>query len=312
MSPIDETPLSETLRAQAGAMRGFNRFYTRRIGVLNERLLDSPFTLTQMRVLYEIGHAGEQTAQALRRELGLDAGYLSRILSGFEAQGLTERRPDPSDGRQALIRLTEAGRETLAPWEEASTREIAELIEPLGESGRRGLLGAMGRIEALLGAPLALTLRAHRPGDLTWIVSEQSKLYADEYGWNEEYEALAGEIAVGFLRDFDPERERCWIAELGGEPAGAVLLVKQSDETAKLRLLHVQRWARRRGVGRRLVGECVETARRLGYSELALWTQSALADAQRLYESVGFEMTGEEEHLSFGQNLIGRFWRLAL
>jgi len=256
------------LPGRIAAVRRFNRFYTRRIGVLQEGLLKSPFSLTEARVLYELAHREDATASALVRDLGLDAGYLSRLLKGFEARGLIRRAASPLDARQSLLALTALGRAAFAPLDHRSQDEIGVMLGSLPAPAQKRLVEDMAEIETLLGerpAPaVPYVLRPHRPGDLGWIVHRHGALYAGEYGWDDSFEALVAEIAAKFLREFDARRERCWIAEREGEILGSVLVVRQSDEIAKLRLLLVEPQARGLGIGRRLVEECLSFARHAG------------------------------------------------
>jgi DNA-binding MarR family transcriptional regulator/GNAT superfamily N-acetyltransferase len=306
---------SENLEAQVAAIRGFNRFYTRQIGVLDEGYLSSPFSLTESRVLYELSRRGSATATELCRDLGLDQGYLSRILARFGKQGLIVRTPSKSDARQSHVALTIEGRTAFAPLDGASHKAATTLLKRLAPADRGSLVEAMSRIEALLGAAKAeppCTLRSPRPGDMGWIVHRQAVLYAEEYGWNEEFEALAAEIVAGFIKNFDPARERCWIAERDGAIVGSVFLVRDADEVAKLRLLYVEAKARGLGIGASLVDACVRQARAFGYRKLTLWTNDVLASARRLYETAGFRLVGEEPHHSFGKDLVGQNWELEL
>jgi len=301
---------------RVAAVRRFNRFYTQRIGVLQDGLLNSPFSLTEVRVLYELAHREQPTASELGRDLGLDAGYLSRILGGFERRGLIERRPSKTDGRQNLLSLTRAGREAFAPLDDRSRSEIRAMLQPLPAPGQRRLIDAMGAIERLLGAPpeprLPYMLRPHRPGDLGWIVHRHGVLYAQEYGFDERFEALVAKIAAEFVQSFDSKRERCWIAERDGEIVGSVLLVRASDEVAKLRLLLVEPEARGLGIGARLVEECERFARQAGYRKITLWTNSVLHAARHIYEKAGYRLVAEDPHHSFGQDLVGETWGLDL
>jgi DNA-binding MarR family transcriptional regulator len=307
--------MEQGLGARVDAVRGFNRFYTQKIGVLQEGLLASPFSLTEARVLYELAQRRDPTASALGRDLGLDAGYLSRILARFERERLIERRRSAEDGRQSLLALTAAGRAAFATLDQRSCEETAKLTALPAERQAR-LVTAMRGIERLLGATVApappVALRPHRPGDMGWVVSRHGAVYAEEFGWDESFEALVAEIAAQFIRKFDPARERCWIAEQAGERVGSVLVVRQSAQVAKLRLLLVERRARGTGLGARLVDEAVGFAREAGYRKLALWTQSILVPARRIYEKAGFRLKREEPHRSFGQDLIGEFWELKL
>jgi DNA-binding MarR family transcriptional regulator/N-acetylglutamate synthase-like GNAT family acetyltransferase len=298
------------------AVRRFNRFYTRRIGVLDEGLLDSPFSLTEVRVLYELAHRDEPSAAVIVRELGLDPGYVSRIVRRFRRDGLLTTRPCDADARRSLLQLTAKGRRTVARLEERSNRQVAAVLARVAAADQRRLLHAMHTVERLLGAradaQAPFVLRPPEPGDLGWIVHRHGALYASEYGYNEEFEALVASIVAEFGRQHDPARERCWIAEREGEIVGSVFLVRASDEVAKLRLLLVEPSARGLGIGARLVAECVRFARARGYRTLALWTQSELLPARRIYERAGFSLVREERHHSFGKDLVAETWELAL
>jgi DNA-binding MarR family transcriptional regulator/N-acetylglutamate synthase-like GNAT family acetyltransferase len=303
------------LHRHAEAVRRFNRFYTQKIGVLREGLLDSPFSLTEVRVLYELAHRSGVTASVLARELDLDPGYLSRILRGFEKQRLLARTRSREDRRQSVIALTRRGEQAFAPLNTRSHDEIAALLQPLDRDRQRQLTGAMRSIEALLGAPPAAAtwiLRAHRPGDMGWVIHRHGVLYAQEYGWDETFEALVATIAADFIRNFDPKRERCWIAERDNETVGSVFVVKQSKTVAKLRLLLVEPRARGLGLGKRLVDECIAFARQAGYRKLVLWTNDILHAARGIYEAAGFTLVQEERHHSFGHDLVGQNWELVL
>jgi DNA-binding MarR family transcriptional regulator/GNAT superfamily N-acetyltransferase len=297
-------------------VRRFNRFYTQRLGVLSETFLNTPFSLTECRVLQALAHRDGATATWLGRELDLDAGYLSRILRDFERQGLIQRTQSLQDGRQTLISLTPTGREAFEPLDRASHSVIGNMLAPLAESDQERLLGAMRTIAGLLGEEQEggspFVLRSHRAGDMGWIASRHGALYSEEYGLNEKMEAYVADVVARFLRDFDPAREHCWIAERDGAPIGSVMLVKESDETAKLRMLIVEPKARGLGVGRALVEECIRFARRAGYREVVLWTHSILTAARRIYASVGFEIIETETHDEFGPELEGETWRLCL
>lgn len=301
---------------RVAAARHFNRFYTQRIGVLREGLHDSDFPLTEARVLYELAHRERPTAAELSRDLGLDPGYLSRILRGFQKRGLLTRRPATTDRRQSLIELTAAGRVAFAPLDQHSRTENGALLARLAEPDQRRLIDAMTTIEALLGgasaAKASYLLRPHRPGDIGWVISTHGRLYAEEYGWDIAFEAMVAEIAAKFVKEYDARREACWIAEKDGEPVGSVFLVRAGDEVAKLRLLIVDPKGRGLGIGRRLVEECIGFARRAGYRRITLWTNSILAAARHIYVETGFEMTESAPHRSFGQDLIGETWERAL
>ena len=302
------------------AFRRFNRFYTKQIGVLRAGLLDSPLSLTEVRVLYELAHRQEPTAALIGRELGLDPGYLSRILRGFRKRKLVGTRSAPGDRRRRLLALTDEGRTVFGELDRRSSAEIEAMLENLSPERQRRLLGAMQTIEHLLDdAPASNTqsrepylLRSHQPGDLGWVVHRHGVLYAEEYGWDERFEALVAGIVAEFVRNFDPRRDRCWIAEREGEVVGSVFVVRQSDEVAKLRLLLVEPSARGLGIGSRLVSECVRFARQAGYRTLALWTNDVLHSARRIYEAAGFRLVKSEPHESFGDNLEGQTWELTL
>jgi DNA-binding MarR family transcriptional regulator/GNAT superfamily N-acetyltransferase len=297
------------------AVRRFTRFYTRQIGVLQEKLLQSPFSLAESRVLYELAHRDGLTASALTQELGLDPGYLSRILRGFGERGLVDRRPSEEDARQHRLTLTAAGRRAFAPLDRGSHEQVAAMLARLSAAEQRRLIGAMRAIEGLLDPQPAegpYLLRPHQPGDMGWVVSRHGVLYAQEYAWTMEFEALVADIVAAFIKSYDAARERCWIAEVDGEPVGSVFVVKQSDEIAKLRLLLVEPQARGLGIGRRLVAKCIRFARQTGYRKLTLWTNDVLHAARRIYQDAGFVLVQEEPHHSFGHDLVGQNWDLAL
>lgn len=321
------------LARDVDTVRRFNRFYTRQIGVLQEKLLRSEFSLTEGRVLFEIGFHGDSgapraaapTAGDVARVLNLDGGYLSRILQRFERRRLITRTASDADARQVHLALTARGQAALAPLQRLAREEVAVMLRRLSPAERGRVVGAMRLIQRSLGdrangeseAPAGpagepFTLREHRAGDMGWIVSRQSALYAEEYGWTTEYEALAADIVAQFLRTFDPAHERCWVAERNGTAVGAVLIVRQSDTVAKLRLLHVERAARGLGIGKRLVAECVRFSRAAGYRTITLWTQSNLLAARHLYEAAGFTCVAEEPHHRFGKDLVAETWELGL
>jgi DNA-binding MarR family transcriptional regulator/predicted GNAT family N-acyltransferase len=308
--------MAAALSEDVAAVRAFNRFYTRRIGVLDEAHLGVGFTLGEGRVLYELAQLEGLTAKRLGEMLGLDAGYLSRILKRFEASGLIERRPHLRDGRSSSLHLTATGRAAYGQLNSRSDDQVADMLSPLDTLGRARLSAALRSVRGLLdGAALAdqVLLRAHGPGDIGWIVERHGALYAAERGWGAPFEALVGEVCAGFLRDFDPARERCWIAERDGLRLGSVFLARSEDEgTAKLRMLLVEPSARGLGLGRRLVDECVSFARSCGYRELTLWTQSVLEAARRIYAAAGFRLVRSEPHARFGVPLVGETWSLPL
>jgi DNA-binding MarR family transcriptional regulator/GNAT superfamily N-acetyltransferase len=301
---------------RVGAVRRFSRFWTRQIGVLQDGYLESPFSLTEVRVLYEFAHREETTASELSKELGLDAGYLSRILRGFEERGLIGKKSSEADGRRSILWLTEQGREAFAPLDTRSHEEVGAMLGGLSPAEQGRLVEAMHTIEGLLGdqpeRKVPYLLRPHQPGDMGWIVHRHGVLYAREYGWDERFEALVAEIVAEFIQQYDPKRERCWIAERNGEIVGSVFLVKQSEGVAKLRLLLVEPSARGLGIGRRLVQECVRFAKLTGYGKITLWTNDVLRAARRIYEEAGFRLVYEEPHHSFGHDLVGQTWELEL
>jgi DNA-binding MarR family transcriptional regulator/N-acetylglutamate synthase-like GNAT family acetyltransferase len=298
------------------AVRRFSRFYTRRIGVLREGLLDSPFTLTEGRVVYELAHHETTTAAELARELDLDPGYLSRLLKGLEQRGHVLRRPAEADGRQAMLALSEQGEAAFAEINARSRVQVAGLLDPLGAEDQARLVEALATVTQLLGeAPprrVPYILRPHQPGDIGWVIARHGALYAEEYAFDETFEALVAEICANFLKTFDPRRERCWIAERDGQNVGCVFLVRQSDAIAKLRCLLVEPRARGLGIGARLVEECIRFARQKGYQKITLWTNSILLAAICLYERAGFRLIAEEPHQSFGRDLIGQTWELEI
>lgn len=300
---------------QVNAIRAFNRFYTRKIGVV-DGMASSPFSLAEARVLYEIARCEQPTATEIRKELGLDAGYLSRILLGFERQKLVTRAQSKSDERQKFLSLTAKGRKIFVALNERSNRDAAAMIEKLAPAERAQLVDALQTIQRVLGdAPEQRSpylLRQHQPGDMGWVVERQGILYVREYGWDETYEALAAEIVAQFIRNYDPRRERCWIAEKDGMRVGVVFAVKASDEIAKLRLLHVEPEARGLGIGRRLVEECVRFARQAGYKRMTLWTSSILTTARHIYAEAGFQLIRAENQRGFGKDLTMETWEVCL
>jgi DNA-binding MarR family transcriptional regulator/GNAT superfamily N-acetyltransferase len=301
---------------QIAAVRAFNRFYTSKLGFLDQQLLKSPFSLSEARVLYELANRQTPSAKQIGTELGLDAGYLSRIVQKFDEDGLIARKPYPADRRQYQLSLTAKGRQAFAKLDRSSHDEVAGILATLSQEHRKRLIGAIGAIERLLGScgvsPAAATLREPRPGDMGWVVQSHGALYASEYGWDSAFEALVAEIAAKFLGSFDASRERCWIAELDGAQVGSVFLVRHSDDIAKLRLLLVDPAGRGQGLGRRLVGECIAFARACGYRKITLWTQSILVAARKIYRDAGFVQVASEPHRSFGQSLIGETWEMKL
>jgi DNA-binding MarR family transcriptional regulator/GNAT superfamily N-acetyltransferase len=308
--------VAETLEDRIADVRRFNRFFTRQIGALREGLLHSPYNLTESRILYEVANRDNLTAADLCRELGLDAGYLSRILARLESQGVLEKVPSPNDGRQRLLRLTPAGQEAFTLLDQRSREEVGEMLAEHTEEEQVRLLKAMHTIESILDKSLKFSepffLRPHEPGDMGWVTHRHGVLYAQEYGWDSTFEALVAQIVADFINNFDPTRERCWIAEMNGEIVGSVFLVRRDETTAKLRLLLVEPKARGLGLGSRLVEECIRFARRVGYQKITLWTHSILVEARHIYQKKGFQLVAEEPHHSFGHDLISETWELAL
>jgi DNA-binding MarR family transcriptional regulator/N-acetylglutamate synthase-like GNAT family acetyltransferase len=306
----------DDLETRVDAVRRFNRFFTRQIGVLREGLLHSPYSLTEARILFEISHRDDLTASDLSHELGLDPGYLSRILARLEQQGLIDKVRSETDGRQRLLSLTSDGKDAFSLLDNRSRDEVAEMLNDLSEGDQLRLLEAMATIEGILTKGFKFSepffLRPHEPGDMGWVVYRHGILYAQEYGWDQRFEALVARIVSDFIDNYDPARERCWIAEINGEIVGCVFVVRASDTIAKLRLLLVEPKARGLGLGTRLVEECIRFARRTGYQTLTLWTNSVLDAARHIYQEQGFELVEEEEHHSFGHFLVGQNWELAL
>jgi DNA-binding MarR family transcriptional regulator/GNAT superfamily N-acetyltransferase len=307
------------------SVRRFNRFYTRQIGLLEEGLLNSPFSLTEVRTLYELAHREQSTAAELCRDLGLDAGYLSRILRKFEKERWIERKASPEDARQSLLTLTKEGRKVFEPLEARSDEQVSAIMGRLSSNHQSDLVRSMATIESLLASgsvrekggskrlERSYILRQHKPGDMGWVVYRHGILYAQEYQYDERFEALVAGIVAEFVEHYNPARERCWMAESDGQIVGSVFLVEKSKTVAKLRLLLVEPAARGMGIGRRLVAECIQFARKAGYKTLMLWTQSELTAARKIYQSASFKLVAEERHSSWGrQNLVAETWRLAL
>jgi DNA-binding MarR family transcriptional regulator/GNAT superfamily N-acetyltransferase len=301
---------------QISAVRAFNRFYTRKLGVLDQQLLKSAFSLSEARVLYELATRDDLAAKEIGIELGLDPGYLSRIVQNFDEKGLITRKPLPSDRRQYRLSLTARGRQAFEKLNRTSHDEIGAMLATLSRHEGKRLVEAMAEIERLLGdasiSPRPAILRDPRPGDMGWVVQSHGALYASEYGFDTSFEALVAEIAAKFLTSFDASRERCWIADIDGAPVGSVFLVRHSDDVAKLRLLLVDPAGRGQGLGTRLVAECLGFARACGYRKITLWTQSILVAARKIYQDAGFVPVASEPHRSFGQSLIGETWEREL
>jgi len=312
---------ADSTAGRVATVRGFNRFYTRQIGVLRKTFLDSPYSLGEARVLYEIANGDAPTASDVGRALDLDAGYLSRLLRNFEKRGLIRRTASASDARQSHLTLTPRGQKEFAPLERRSQDDIGAMLEGLNPGDQLRLIAAMNTIETLLGgnrdsapAPArSYRLRAPRPGDFGWIVKRHAELYAQEYGWTEPFEGVCAQIVADFANKNDPQRERCWIAEMDGENVGCVFLVDDAqDKVARIRLLLVDPKARGLGLGTRLVDECVGLAREAGYTRVTLWTHSVLTAARHIYQQAGFTLTSREERVSFGKDVVSEYWDLEL
>ncbi len=296
------------------AMRRFNRFYTRRIGALQPHYLSSPYSLPQARVLYELGQRGECIASELGADLDLDLGYLSRLVQGLKRSGLVQGEAAKEDARRVRLTLTPKGRKAYQQLDARSRDEVGAMLASLGASEQTRLMGALQTVEGVLDkkGDNRLTLRAHRPGDMGWVIGAHGRLYAEEFGWDERFEALVAGIAANFINHLDKNHERCWIAEINGEPVGCVFVVRKSKSVAKLRLLIVEPRARGIGLGRRLVEECIAFARAKAYRKLVLWTQSNLVAARTIYRKCGFVKSKEEKHAEFGIKLTGEYWELRL
>lgn len=301
--------------SHVATVREFSRFYTRRLGTLDEGLLDTPWTLTEARVVFELGQAASTDMAALRTSLDIDSGYLSRLLAKFDAAGLIARSASATDGRRQALSLTAAGKRLCRTLGERSNRQVAGLLAPLAGPARESLVGAMRTVMRTLddqGGAAAVQLRGLRPGDLGWVAQRHGEVYAREYGWDTSFEALVARIMADYVEQHRPGRESAWIAEVDGQRAGCVLCVRKDDETAQLRVLLVEAWARGHGLGGRLVEECVRFARDAGYRKLALWTNDILVSARKIYLAAGFTLVNEERHHSFGKDLVGQYWELRL
>lgn len=308
MTPADDPP-------DVAALRAFNRAYTRRLGLLNARLDESPFTLTEARILYEIAHRAEPTAADIMRALGLDRGQLSRTLKRFAERGLIETSKHPQGGRRRPVTLTEAGRQAFAALERNTRQAVSALLDGLSSDQRKGLVSAASAITRIFEKrrDAGLLLRDLRPGDIGWITHRQAVLYAEEYGWNTDYEALVARILADFVQSFDPHHDAAWVAEIDGRIVGSVFLVRgDRPQVGKLRLLYVEPEARGAGIGARLVSACIERARAVGDERLTLWTNRVLTAARRIYERAGFRLVDEAPHHSFGKDLVGQTWELDL
>ena len=297
---------------RVAAVRRFSRFYTRRIGVLQDHFLQSPFSLAEARVLYELVHRDKPTATEIADNLALDSGYLSRILRGFRERGLVVKTRSADDRRQIRLAMTAKGRKVYAPLERRSHDDVADMLAALSPADQDRLVGAMAAIERLIGEaapdPLAYVLRPPRPGDMGWVIARHGALYAQEYGWGVCFEGLVAEIVAQYVKNQDPTRDSCWIADIDGEPVGSVFIEKSSEEVAKLRLLMVDPKARGLGIGTRLVEECIRFARAAGYRKISLWTRSVLIDARRIYRRVGFKRVSTKSHAEFGMKFLEETW----
>ena len=307
--------MSNTHPSHVATVREFSRFYTRRLGTLDEGLLETPWSLTEARVIFELGQAPSTDMAALRTTLALDSGYLSRLLAKFDAAGLIARTASATDGRRQALSLTAAGKKLYRMLNERSNRQVGELLAPLPEPVQESLTGAMRTVMRTLDdrpVPPMVVLRGLRPGDLGWVVQRHGEVYAREYGWTQSFEALVARIVADYLDQHRPGRESAWIAEVDGQRAGCIFCVRKDDETAQLRILLVEAWARGHGLGARLVDECIRFARDSGYRKLVLWTNDILVAARRIYLAAGFELVREESHHSFGKDLVGQFWEVRL
>ncbi len=308
-------PVRQLPEEPVNAVRAFSRFYTKTLGLLRDGLLSSPYSLTEARIIFELANRGSMEVAELRSLLDIDAGYLSRILARFAKSGLATQERSKADGRRQVIQLTRRGRAAFKLLDTRSTEQVRTLLSRLGDEQQRRLVGAMKSIEEIFEpspGPEPYILHQPGPGDLGWVVQRHGELYAQEYGWDESFEALVARIVADYVDDRDPRRENAWIAELGGEPVGCVFCVKKDETTAQLRLLLVDPRVRGMGIGSRLVEECIRFARRTGYQQITLWTNDVLEAARRIYERAGFTLVEEERHRSFGHDLVGQNWSLAL
>jgi len=311
-----QKPAKRADAGQIAAVRGFNRFYTRQLGLLNKDFLSSEWSLTEVRVLYELAMRNGLTARQVANDLQLDEAYLSRILAKFHRRHLIKRTVSSSDARQQSIALTQAGHEAFQPLNQLASRQIADLLAPLAPPARAALVAAMERMQTLLTpegeCPSPLRFRGLQTGDIGWIIHRQALLYAEEFAWDITYEALVAEILGAFVKNFDDASDAAWIAEWLGNIVGSVFLVRASEQVAKLRLLYVEPTARGLGIGRKLVSLCIAGAEKRGYKKLTLWTNDVLVSARRIYEASGFRLVSEERHRSFGKDLVGQTWELTV
>lgn len=311
--------MDEVLRLRAEALRRFNRAHTSLVGLLQQAYLDSGFSLTEVRVIYEIANRDGLTITDLARDLILDNGYLSRLVRGLKDRQLITSVVSQADGRQQILALTAEGAELYTSLANRSQSEMMQLISGLEEQDQRSLMAALQSASTLLarasGRPVptpVVTLRSHRPGDMGWVIAAHGRIYATEFGWDHTFEAMVADIAAAFLRDFDPEWEHCWMAEIDGVPVGSVTVVRKLPEEAQLRLLIIDPSARGLRLGERMVEECIRFATAKGYGKLVLWTNDSLHAARRIYQKAGFRLVEEEPHHSFGVDLVGQNWELDL
>jgi DNA-binding MarR family transcriptional regulator/GNAT superfamily N-acetyltransferase len=302
------------VQERVARLRAFNRFYTRFLGLLRDGLLDSPYSLAEGRVLFELGTSEAASPSHLAERLQVNLGYMSRVLSGLKKRGLVRAETSPDDGRRQLVSLTSRGRAVFKSLDEASSEQIRRLLSVLSDDAQDRLMSSVSVIESLLGErpPPVVTLRAPVSGDFGWIVQRHGQLYAQEYGWDETFEALVARIVADYADEHDPKRDAAWIAEVNGERVGCVFCMKKEHDVAQLRILLVEPSARGMGIGGRLVEECIRFAKRAGYKQVMLWTNDVLVDARRIYERVGFRLVDEEAHHSFGHDLVGQNWMLDL
>lgn len=308
--------IADHLQEKVEAVRRFDRFYTNRLGLLKPGYLKTQFPLTQARIIYELAQRDDLTASALIRTLDIDAGYLSRILSAFEKDGFIRKSPSKTDNRHRILKLTTRGRRAFSVLDERSNQKAATALQGLSPEGQQRLLQAMQTIESLFSAQpksaMPYLLRPHRPGDIGWIIHRHGVLYAEEYGWDESFEAMVADILARFIQKHDAKREYLWIAEQDGERVGSILVVDAGDNVAQLRILLVEPKARGRGIGKRLIDECLAFSKRAGYKKIKLWTQSILVEARRLYDNAGFTLVEEKPHHSFGHDLVAQVLELPL
>lgn len=305
------------MEQETSAVRAFTRFYTRKYGVLDEGLLDTPYSLTESRLIFELGQGDRFDLSQMRQELGVNAGYVSRIVTRFESDGLIERSRSEQDGRKQVIWLTPRGRDVYETLNRRSAEMVEGWLSDLSPSDRQTLVGSMETIQRLLGPDTPnpnrmVVVRYPRPGDYGWVIQRHGEIYRDEYGWDITFEALVAGIIADFAQSHDPKREGAWIAEVDGERAGCVFCVSKDEQTAQLRTLLVEPEARGLGIGSLLVNECIGFARDAGYTRMVLWTNDILDSARRIYQGVGFRLVEEEQHESFGHPLVGQYWELDL